>query len=205
MKEAGLVSRQPGKHRYRLCNRQSHLTGNHLNRNFTVAKPDKIWCGDITFIRTRAGWLYLAVVLDLYARKVVGWAFSSMADSILTQDALTMAWKNRGCPKGLTFHSDQGSQYSSMSYREMAEKYGITLSMSRRGNCWDNAVAERLFRSLKTEWLPHDGYRNRSEAVKDVVQYLSGYYNRLRPHKNNGGLTPAEMERRSPPDCVQIK
>jgi putative transposase len=99
MKEAGLVSRQPGKHRYRLCNRQSNLAENHLSRNFTVNAPDNVWCGDITFIRTQAGWLYLAVVLDLYARKVVGWAFSSVADSQLAQNALTMAWENRGRQK----------------------------------------------------------------------------------------------------------
>jgi putative transposase len=113
-----------------------------------------------------------------------------------------MAWENR--PKGLMFHSDQGSQYASMSYRDIAKLYGIRLSMSRKGNCWDNAVAERLFRSLKTEWLLREGYRNRSEAVKDVVQYLSGYYNRVRPHKNNGGLTPAEMERQRTSGRVQI-
>jgi putative transposase len=100
--------------------------------------------GDITFIRTQAGWLYLAVVLDLYARKVVGWAFSSVADSQLAQNALTMAWENRGRPKGLMFHSDQGSQYASMSYRDIAKLYGIRLSMSRKGNCWDNAVAEAV-------------------------------------------------------------
>ncbi|EMO4505335.1 IS3 family transposase, partial [Klebsiella oxytoca] len=202
MKEAGLVSRQPGKHRYRQCNRQSHLTDNHLSRNFRTGAPDNVWCGDITFIRTREGWLYLAVVLDLYARKVVGWAFSSVPDSQLTKKALTMAWKNRGRPKGVTFHSDQGSQYASVSYREMAKLYGLKLSMSRKGNCWDNAVAERLFRSLKTEWLLREGYRNRSEAAKDVVQYLSGYYNRVRPHKHNGGLTPTEMERQRTSGCV---
>jgi putative transposase len=99
MKEAGLVSRQPGKHRYRLCNRQSNLAENHLSRNFTVNAPDNVWCGDITFIRTQAGWLYLAVVLDLYARKVVGWAFSSVADSQLAQNALTMAWETGAVQK----------------------------------------------------------------------------------------------------------
>ncbi|PLR29221.1 IS3 family transposase, partial [Chimaeribacter californicus] len=179
MREAGLVSKQPGRHRYRIVDRSALCAANHLNRDFTVEKPDRVWCGDITFIRSGTGWLYLAVVLDLYARKVVGWAFSSKADSRLAQDALTMAWHNRGRPAGILFHSDQGSQYSSVSYREMALRYGMTSSMSRRGNCWDNAVAERLFRSLKTEWLPPKGYANDEEAEQDVRLYLTGYYNRI--------------------------
>jgi len=195
MREAGLVSKQPGRHRYRVVDRTSLCAANHLNRDFTVEKPDCVWCGDITFIRPGTGWLYLAVVLDLYARKVVGWAFSSKADSRLAQDALTMAWHNRGRPAGILFHSDQGSQYSSVSYREMVIRYGMTSSVSRRGNCWDNAVAERLFRSLKTEWLPHKGYANAEEAEQDVRLYLTGYYNRIRPHRSNGGLSPIEKER----------
>jgi putative transposase len=195
MKEAGLSSRQPGKHRYRVCDRASLLAENHLNRCFEVETPDSVWCGDITFIRVGAGWSYLAVVLDLCARKVVGWAFSAKADSELAQGALTMAWNSRGRPAGIQFHSDQGTQYSSVSYRAMIERYGMTRSMSRRGNCWDNAVMERLFRSLKTEWLPGNGYRNEDEAKRDVELYLSGYYNRIRPHRYNGGLPPAEKER----------
>jgi len=195
MEEAGLVSRQPGKHRYRICERGSALAGNSLNRCFSVREPNHVWCGDITFIRVSTGWLYLAVVLDLYARKVVGWAFSEKADSRLTQDALTMAWNSRGQPSGLVFHSDQGSQYSSISYRALCGRYGVTRSMSRRGNCWDNAVAERMFRSLKTEWVPAEGYGSVSEAEKDISFYLSGYYNRIRPHRNNSGLSPAEKER----------
>lgn len=199
MKEAGLVSRQPGKSRYWVCDRTSLQAENLLNRDFNVERPNRIWCGDITFIRTSSGWLYLAVVLDLYARKVVGWAFSTKADSQLTQEALTMAWSSRGYPSGILFHSDQGTQYSSQPYRTMVLNYGMTRSMSRRGNCWDNAVAERLFRSLKTEWLPVRGYSNTSEAKKDVVLYLTGYYNRIRPHRHNGGLSPTEKERQIKP------
>jgi putative transposase len=194
MKEAGLVSRQPGNHRYRVCDRASLLADNRLNRCFTVEEPDRVWCGDITFIRTGTGWVYLAVVLDLYARKVVGWALSAKADSQLAQDALTMAWHGRGRPAGILFHSDQGTQYSSVSYRAMSGRYGMKRSMSRRGNCWDNAVTERLFRSLKTEWVPRRGYRNAEEAEKDVSFYLSGYYNRIRPHRHNSELSPAEKE-----------
>lgn len=195
MKEAGLVSMQPSRHRYRVCEQPSMMAKNVLARGFNVAKPNKVWCGDITFIRTEKGWYYLAVVLDLYARKVVGWAFSMTADSQLTQHALTVAWHNRGRPSGILFHSDQGTQYSSHSYRATCSRYGMTASMSRKGNCWDNAVTERLFRSLKTEWLPHKGYCSAEEAKRDVSLYLSGYYNRIRPHKYNSGLSPAEKER----------
>ncbi len=203
MKEAGLASKQPGKHSYRVREHVSCLAGNNLDRCFRVDAPNKVWCGDITFIRTKAGWLYLAVVLDLYARKIVGWAFSSEANSLLAKTALAMAWQGRGCPEGVMFHSDQGTQYGSLPYRTLAAQYGMMLSMSRSGNCWDNAVAERLFRSLKTEWIPRGGYRDRNEAAGDIVKYLSGYYNRIRPHKNNGGLSPVGMERQRLLECVQ--
>lgn len=197
MKEAGLISQQPSRHRYRVCEQVSTIAPNILARRFNVTKPNKIWCGDITFLKTNKGWFYLAVVLDLYARKVVGWSFSTIADSQLTQDALTMAWNSRGRPSGVLFHSDQGTQYSSYSYRATCARYGMTASMSRKGNCWDNAVTERLFRSLKTEWPPGKGYWSEEDAKRDVSLYLSGYYNRVRPHKFNGGLSPAEKERQT--------
>lgn len=197
MKEAGIISHQPCRHRYRVRDKASLIAANELDRQFNVAEPDKVWCGDITFIKTAKGWFYLAVVLDLYARKVVGWAFSTEASSQLAQDALRMAWVSRGHPAGLLFHSDQGTQYSSHSYQSLCTRYGIKLSMSRKGNCWDNAVTERLFRSLKTEWLPRKGYGNEEEARQDVSFYLSGYYNRIRPHKHNSGLSPANKERQT--------
>lgn len=197
MKEAGLISHQPGKHRYRVRDKASRIANNELNRCFNVAKPNQAWCGDITFIKTAQGWSYLAVVMDLYARKVVGWALSTVADSRLAQDALKMAWVSRGCPSDVLFHSDQGTQYSSLVYQLACQRYGMRQSMSRRGNCLDNAVAERLFRSLKSEWLPDKGYRDVEEAKKDISFYLSGYYNRVRPHQYNGGLSPVEKERQS--------
>lgn len=196
MKEAGLVSRQPCRHRYRVRDKASRTANNELGRCFSVTKPDKVWCGDITFIKTARGWSYLAVVLDLYARKVVGWSLSSIADSRLALDALKMAWVSRGKPSGVLFHSDQGTQYSSLAYQQTCQRYEMTVSMSRKGNCWDNAVAERLFRSLKSEWLPEKGYRSLEEAKRDISFYLSGYYNRVRPHRYNSGLSPAEKERR---------
>jgi len=195
MQEAGLISKQPGRHRYRVCDRRSLVAENLLARCFTAERPNLIWCGDITYIRYRGGWLYLAVVLDLYARKVVGWAFSTIADSSLAQNALSMAWESRGRPAGILFHSDQGTQYSSLSYGALVQRYGMSRSMSRKGNCWDNAVTERLFRSLKTEWVPLNGYRSVKEAESDVLMYMTGYYNRIRPHQSNGGLSPARKER----------
>lgn len=190
MREAGVVSRQPGKHRYRVCEQRSQYADNHLKRHFRVAGPDQVWCGDITYIRCRGGWLYLAVVLDLYARKVVGWSFSGTSDSQLAQQALSMAWERRGRPSGVMFHSDQGAQYSSVPYGAMVARYG----MSRRGNCWDNAVVERFFRILKTEWLRRNGYQYMEEAQRDIEEYITGYYNRIRPHRCNGGLSPAMKE-----------
>lgn len=195
MREAGLVSHQPCGHRYRVRDKASLIARNELARRFDVAEPNKVWCGDITFIKTAQGWSYLAVVLDLYARKVVGWALSVIADSRLTQKALEMAWLSRGRPSGVLFHSDQGTQYSSQTYQHACRQYGIMQSMSRRGNCWDNSVAERLFRSLKSEWLPAKGYRGIEEARRDISFYLSGYYNRIRPHRHNSGLSPVEKER----------
>lgn len=202
MREAGLKSCQPGRHRYVKCERKSLLADNHLSRRFNPGAPDRVWCGDITYIRYRGGWLYLAVVLDLHARKVVGWACSGTADSQLAQRALSMAWEGRGRPAGVLFHSDQGAQYSSLSYGGLVARYGMTRSMSRAGNCWDNAVTERFFRSLKTEWLPEGGYRTAGEAESDVVRYITGYYNRMRPHQHNGGLPPAAQERQKAPLAV---
>ena len=138
----------------------------------------------------------MAVVLDLFSRKAVGWAMSLSADTELTVSALEMAFESRGKPKNLIFHSDQGSQYTSFKYRQRLWKYQITQSMSRRGNCWDNAPMERFFRSLKTEWIPTPGYKSFTEAKQDVTDYIIGYYSQVRPHHYNAGLSPNESERR---------
>jgi putative transposase len=139
--------------------------------------------------------MYLAVVIDLFARKPIGWAISVSLDSKLTGKALSMAFESRGKPKGVMFHSDQGSHYTSRSYRQLLWRYQIKQSLSRRGNCWDNSPMERFFRSLKTEWIPVSGYRSFSEARKHITRYITGYYSQLRPHQYNGGLTPNESER----------
>ncbi len=196
MKEQGLVSCQLPSHKYKKATQEHVAVPNTLERQFTVTQPDQVWCGDITFIWTGNRWSYLALVMDLFARKPVGWAMSHSPDTKLTAKALTMAFESRGRPKGVMFHSDQGSTYTSRNYRQLLWRYQIEQSMSRRGNCWDNSPMERFFRSLKTEWIPTTGYRSFTEAENAVVKYIIGYYSQVRPHSYNGGLTPNESEKR---------
>jgi len=165
-----------------------------LDRQFDVVEPNTVWCGDVTYIWTGNRWAYLAVVVDLFARKVVGWAMSLSPDTNLTLKALELAYESRGKPTGLMFHSDQGSHYTSLKYRQRLWRYKITQSMSRRGNCWDNAPMERFFRSFKSEWMPKIGYENFKEAKYSVSDYINGYYNNVRPHHYNAGLAPNESE-----------
>lgn len=195
MREAGIESKQRRKHRYRQTESESAIAPNHLNREFEVQRPDQVWCGDITYIWAGTHWVYLAVVLDLYARRVVGWGFSRRPDSALTSQALTMAYESRGRPQGVMFHSDQGCQYTSLEFRQRLWQYQMKQSMSRRGNCWDNAPMERFFGSLKSEWIPESGYRDMNEATADILWYLTHYYNRVRPHSSNNYQTPEAVER----------
>lgn len=194
MQEAGLASKQPGAHKYKPATHERPDIPNHLNRKFDVSAPNQVWCGDITYIWAGSKWCYLAVVLDLYTRCVVGWALSEHPDAALVVSALDRAYELRGKPKGVLFHSDQGSQYGSGHFRQRLWRYRISQSMSRRGNCWDNAPMERLFRSLKTEWVPAMGYMTKAEASRDISHYLMGYYNWERPHKYNGGIPPEKAE-----------
>lgn len=196
MNEAQLISRQPGPHKYKVGGAQHPTVENKLQRQFNVQAPNQVWCGDITYVWTGKQWAYLAVIIDLYARKVIGWAMSSNPDSALAIKALNMAYSLRGQPKGVMFHSDQGCQYSSLAYQQQLWRKRFVQSMSRRGNCWDNAPMERLFRSYKSEWMPKQGYRNLDEATKDIGYYLMSYYNQQRPHSYNGGLTPSQAEKR---------
>jgi putative transposase len=197
MKEADLVSKQPGSHAYKTAKSERPDIPNLLARDFDVQQPDRVWCGDITYIWTGGCWHYLAVVLDLHRRRVIGWAMSDKPDANLAVKALDMAYQQRGCPGDVLFHSDQGSQYASRKFRQRLWRYRITQSMSRRGNCWDNAPMERLFRSLKTEWVPATGYMSFQDAKRDISYYLMDYYNWRRPHQHNGGIPPAEAENRS--------
>jgi len=142
----------------------------------------------VTCIWTGKRWSYLAVILDLYARQVVGWSMSNSPDSELTAKALRLAYESRGQPKNVMFNSDQGCHYTSLKFRQTLWCFQITQSMSRRGNCWDHASMERFFRSLKTEWMPTVGWRLFSEAKVEIARYITGYYSQLRPHTFNVGL-----------------
>ncbi|WP_409274757.1 IS3 family transposase [Providencia rustigianii] len=195
MKEIGVTSCQHVKHRYKRGKKEHVDIPNLLDRQFAVTAPNQVWCGDVTYIWTGKRWAYLAVVLDLFARKPVGWALSTSPDTTLTLKALQMAWEMRGQPKGLMFHSDQGSHYTSLEYRQRLWRYQIVQSLSRRGNCWDNSPMERFFRSLKHEWMPSMGYESLKEAEHRIIRYITGYYSGIRPHWYNGGLTPNESER----------
>lgn len=135
-------------------------------------------------------------MLALFARKPIGWAMSLSPDSVLASQALNMAFESRGKPKGVMFHSDQGSHYTSRKFRQQLWRYQIEQSMSRRGNCWDNAPMERFFRSLNTEWIPARGYRSFTEAQQSITEYLTGYYSQTRPHQHNRGLSPNTAEKR---------
>lgn len=195
MKQEGLISRQLPTHKYAKSEKEHLSIPNMLARRFNPDAPDQAWCGDVTYIWTGKKWLYLAVVIDLYARKVVGWATSNSPDSELTKKALRMAFESRGKPKKLLFHSDQGCHYTSKAFRQLLWRYGIRQSLSRRGNCWDNSPMERFFRSFKTEWMPKSGYMDFGSAVRSITQYIVGYYNRYRPHQFNNGLSPQAAEK----------
>ncbi len=194
MKQAGLVSRQPPKKGYTPAQKEHVNIENHLKREFSPVRPNQVWCGDVTYLWTGDKWTYLATVLDLYGRKIVGFALSDSPDSELAKRALSNAFKARGQPKDVMFHSDQGCHYTSIAFRQLIWEYQIKQSMSRRGNCWDNAPMERFFRSLKTENMPKSGYASVSDAANSVRDYIYKYYNSVRPHSHNMGLTPNEKE-----------
>jgi putative transposase len=170
---------------------------NTLNRQFTIARPNRVWAGDISYVWTAEGWLYLAVVLDLYSRAVIGWAMGARLTVDLAQQALTMAIRHRTPKAGLLHHSDRGSQYAATSYQQLLTRHGIAVSMSRRGNCWDNACVESFFGTLKRELIYHRRYRTREEATQDIFEYIEVFYNRRRRHSTLGHCSPAEFEART--------
>jgi putative transposase len=170
---------------------------NTLAREFTVESPNRVWAGDITYVWTTEGWLYLAVILDLYSRLVIGWAMGHRLTGDLAERALTMAVANRTPRAGLLHHSDRGSQYAATSYQRLLDKYGITASMSRKGNCWDNACVESFFGTLKRELVYHRHYATREDATQDIFEYIEVFYNRKRRHSTLGYDSPAEFETRT--------
>ena len=170
------------------------MAPNLLDQNFVADRPNQVWLADITYVPTAEGWLYLAVILDLFTRKVVGWAMRDHMHAELTIAALTMAIQRRRPRAGLIHHSDRGSQYAAGAYREVLRAATITQSMSRKGNCWDNAPMESFFGTLKTELVHQREYLDRDAARRDLFAYIEGYYNRQRIHSAIGYITPDQAE-----------
>ena len=197
MRQAELtVQRRNQRHPVTTDSRHGYrVAPNLLARQFAVAKPDQVWVGDITYVWTAEGWLYLGVLLDLYSRKVVGWAMSQRVDAALVQEALQMALGRRQPTAGLIHHSDRGSQYACGIYQALLAKSGMRCSMSRKGDCLDNAVAERFFGSLKGERTSLRPYANRQEAWDDIINYIEMFYNSKRLHSYLGYVSPNDFER----------
>jgi len=167
---------------------------NELSGQFNVNSPNQVWCGDVTYIWTGQQWSYLAVVMDLFDRKPVGWTLSRSSDSNLTKQALNMAYETYEKQQGVLFHSDQGSHYTSINFRQNLWRLQIRQSMSRCRNCWENAPTKRFFRSLKSEWVPTKGYSSFNDAQTAIAQCIVGYYSQHRPHQHNGGLPANKAE-----------
>lgn len=198
MKVNHLYVRRTRKFRYITdCNHNYPIAPNFLNQNFDVDRKNQVWVSDMTFIKTRQGWVYLTVIIDLFNRKIVGWA---MSDDLNTENTIIPAWNmavdNNKIDQELIFHSDRGSQYASYKFMSVIKQYNglIKQSMSRKGNCWDNAVAESFFKSLKVEWVYRNDYAVKSEAKISIFQWIETWYNKRRRHSYLGNKTIDEFE-----------
>jgi len=167
---------------------------NRLNRDFAADKPNQKWVSDVTFIPTREGWLYLATIMDLYSRMIVGWAMGKNNSTQLILDALDMSLEQRGKPEWVLLHSDQGAQYASTDYQKNLSDSRLICSMSRKGNCWDNAPMESFYHSLKTEWVNFEDYKTRSQAKMSLFDYIELFYNRKRRHSSINYRSPVDFE-----------
>ena len=196
MRANDIRAKQKRKFKATTDSKHSHpVAPNLLARDFEATAPNQKWVADITYIPTREGWLYLAAILDLYSRMVVGWSMAGRMTRRLVLDALDMAVGRRRPGPGLLHHSDRGSQYACGDYQEALRVHGMLCSMSRKGDCWDNAPMESFFHTLKTEMIHHQDYQTRWEAKADIFEYIEVFYNRGRRHSILGYLTPAEFER----------
>lgn len=196
MRRHGLVAKS--RRRFRATTNSKHdypVAENLLNRRFNVDAPDKVWVSDITYIPTQEGWLYLASVMDLYSRRIVGFAMSERMTRDLAIDALAIAIRQRKPKEGLIHHSDRGVQYASEDYQSLLTQHKMICSMSRKGDCWDNAAMESFFGSLKTECTHHRHYHSRNEARRDVFCYIEVFYNKDRLHSTLSYKSPAQFER----------
>ncbi len=195
MKELGLKVKSAKRYRVTTNSRHSYpIAPNLLDRKFDVAEANKVWTADITYVWTLEGWLYLAVVMDLHSRQIVGWAMDKRMKTQLVQDALSMAYWRRKPSAGLMYHSDRGSQYASDKSRNQLKDYQMVQSMSRKGNCWDNAPTERFFRSLKSERLVFCRFTSRAAAKAETLDYIT-FYNAYRLHSTLGYKSPMEYEK----------
>ncbi len=195
LRENGLNHKRKKKFKITTDSKHNYnISPNVLNRDFTADRPNQKWVSDFTYIWSSEGWVYLCVVIDLYSRKVVGWASSSRIDTDLLMMAFWHAVNLRNPPKGLIFHSDRGSQYCSNKFRNSLKSLGITQSMSRKGNCWDNACAESFFKSLKSDWIYDIRFDSRQEVKNVLFEYIEIFYNRKRLHSYLGFETPEQFE-----------
>jgi putative transposase len=194
MRENGIRARH--KRRYKATTDSKHalpIAPNRLDRNFAPSAPNQAWSADLTYVWTDEGWLYLAIVLDLFNREVVGWSIKPRMTADLATDALTMAWFRRKPTPGLIHHSDRGSQYASHAFQDKLTEYGMICSMSRKGNCWDNAPSESFFNSLKNERVHGTRYETRDAAIADLFAYIEVFYNRSRRHSTLGYKSPTQF------------
>jgi putative transposase len=195
MKKAGLAVKHPRKFRRTTDSRHNlPVAANLLNQQFQVERPNSIWCGDITYLWTLEGWLYLAIIIDLYSRKVVGWALDSQLKTSLALEALRMAYWRQKPAKGLIHHSDRGSQYAAHDYQQSLKTFGMIPSMSGKGNCYDNAVAESFFHTLKNDQFGDQIYSTREETRQAVIDYIEMFYNSHRLHSSLGYVSPNDYE-----------
>ena len=170
------------------------VADNLLNQDFSATAPNQKWCSDISYVWTEEGWLYVAVVMDLYSRAVIGWSIQATMTRQLVSDTLKMALWRRGFPGGVLCHSDRGSQYCSEDYQNLLKQYGLICSMSRKGNCWDNAAVESFFNTLKTELIYTQRYKTREIAKQSIFHYIETYYNQMRRHSTIGSIAPLVFE-----------
>lgn len=194
------------KRRYRVTtvqNSKAQPSENLLNQNFRALSENKIWTGDITYVWTKEGWIYLAVVMDVYSRKIVGWSIDSSLSTELVIRALMMALVHRNPGRGIIFHSDRGCQYTSSLFREILRNYGIVQSNSSTGNCYDNAVTESFFHTLKTELIYWEKYQTKEEAKRSIFEYIEINYNRRRLHSTLGYLSPTEFEEKNKKQSIE--
>ncbi len=195
MQAAGLRSIVRRKFRATTDSKHSHpVADNILQRNFSASEPNTAWVSDITYIATQYGWMYLTVIIDLFSRMVVGWALSSSLNHEMVLTAIKRAIRSRRPGKGLIFHSDQGVQYACSAFRKELNKHGFIQSMSRKGNCWDNAVAESFFSIIKSELIHHERFKGPQDTLAAVFEYIEVYYNRQRKHSTLGYQTPGQFE-----------